>query len=78
MAKKKSKSSSPKGEMLLVQSKAKAYVAGKKSKDKKTFRVAGDAFEGLNAVVHWYLDQAVARAEANGRSTVRAHDFLAM
>ena len=78
MAKKKSKSSSPKGEMLLVQSKAKAYVAGKKSKDKKTFRVAGDAFDGLNAVVHWYLDQAVARAEANGLSTVRAHDFIAM
>jgi len=39
--------------------------------------VAGDALEGLNMVVGWYIQQAAARAEANGRKTVRAHDFLA-
>ncbi len=40
--------------------------------------VASDAFDGLNNVVGWYLQQAAARAEANGRKTVRAHDFLVM
>lgn len=40
--------------------------------------VAGDALEGLNMVVQWYLDQAAARAAANGRKTVRAHDFIVM
>ena len=39
--------------------------------------VAGDAFDGLNGVVAWYLQQAAARAEANNRKTVRAHDFVA-
>ena len=31
--------------------------------------------EGLNSVVHWYVEQACKRAKANGRKTVRAHDF---
>lgn len=39
--------------------------------------IAGDALDGLNNVVGWYLQQAGARATANGRKTVRAHDFLA-
>ena len=39
--------------------------------------VAGDALDGLNNVVGWYIAQAAARAEANNRKTVRAHDFLA-
>lgn len=39
--------------------------------------VAGDALDGLNGVVHWYIQQAAARAVANGRKTVRAHDFVA-
>lgn len=38
--------------------------------------IAGDALDGLNMVVGWYLEQAGKRAEANGRKTVRAHDFL--
>ena len=57
-------------ESLIVGSKAKAVL-------KKTdCNVAGDAFEGLNGIVYWYLDQASKRAKANGRKTVRAHDFV--
>ena len=37
--------------------------------------VAGDALDGLNGVVHWYIQQAAARAKANKRKTVQAHDF---
>lgn len=37
--------------------------------------VAGDALDGLNRVVGWYIEQAAKRAASNGRKTVRAHDF---
>lgn len=60
-----------KKESVVVTSKAKAVL--KKAK----MNVAGDAFEGLNAVVYWYLEQAARRAKANGRKTVRKHDFMA-
>ncbi|MGE0710205.1 MAG: hypothetical protein AB7N76_07690 [Planctomycetota bacterium] len=40
--------------------------------------VASDALDGLNGVVAWYIEQAAKRAAANGRKTVRAHDFVAM
>ena len=59
-------------EMLIVGSKAKAAL---KEHD---VNVASDALEGLNAVVHWYIEQAAQRAQANGRKTVRNHDFLVM
>jgi histone H3/H4 len=39
--------------------------------------VAGDALDGLNNVVGWYIAQAASRAKANKRKTVQAHDFLA-
>ncbi len=58
-----------KKDMLLVGSKTKEIL--KKGK----VNVSGDALEGLNEVVYWYVDQAVKRAKANGRKTVRAHDF---
>ena len=58
-------------EMLVVGSKAKGAL--KKNK----CNVAGDALEGLNDVVHWFIEQAAKRAKANGRKTVRAHDFIA-
>lgn len=58
-------------EALVIASKAKAVL--KKAK----CNVAGDAFDGLNGVVMYYLDQAARRAKANGRKTVRAHDFHA-
>lgn len=40
--------------------------------------VSGDAFDGLNGVVEWYIQQAAARAAANNRKTIRAHDFCVM
>ena len=58
-----------KQEMLLVSSKVKALL--KKAK----CNTAGDALEGLNQVLHCYIEQASKRAKANGRKTVRAHDF---
>lgn len=56
-------------EMLLVGSKAKALIK------KGGCNTAGDALEGLNGIVYWYIEQATKRAKANGRKTVRSHDF---
>ncbi|OGH61338.1 MAG: hypothetical protein A3G34_04920 [Candidatus Lindowbacteria bacterium RIFCSPLOWO2_12_FULL_62_27] len=58
-------------EMLVVSSKVKGLL--KKAK----CNTAGDALDGLNGVVHWYIAEAAARAKANGRKTVRKHDFCA-
>ena len=78
MAKKKSaakkktaRKKAPQVEMLLVGSKAKAALKA------HGVNVASDALENLNLVVHHYIDQAAKRAEANGRKTVRKHDFMA-
>ncbi len=57
-------------EMLLVGSKVKAALRA------YDVNVASDAPEALNNVVHWYIEQAVKRAQANGRKTVRPHDFV--
>ena len=38
--------------------------------------VAGDALDGLNMVVGWYISQAANHAKANKRKTVQSHDFL--
>ncbi len=59
-------------ESLIVGSKAKAVLK------KAGCNTAGDAFEGLNGWIYWLLEQATKRAKANGRKTVRAHDFLIM
>ena len=67
-AKKKAKKSN---EMLVVGSKVKAAL-----KDAGC-NVSGDALEGLNEWVHLLIEQASERASANGRKTVRAHDFFA-
>lgn len=56
-------------EMMLVASKVKAMI-----KD-AGFNTAGDALDGLNELVAQYVSRATRRAEANGRKTVRAHDF---
>jgi hypothetical protein len=56
-------------EPLVIASKAKAILK------KSGCNTAGDALDGLNGVVYWYLEQAGKRAKANGRKTVRAHDF---
>jgi len=57
-------------EMLLVASKVRQIL---KDADCNT---AGDALNGLNAYVGWLVMQAASRAKANGRKTVRAHDFM--
>jgi histone H3/H4 len=36
---------------------------------------SSDVGDALNSLVEWYLDEAVKRAKANGRKTVRAHDI---
>jgi histone H3/H4 len=56
-------------EPIVIASKAKAVLK------KAGCNTAGDALEGLNGVLYWYLEQAGKRAKANGRKTVRAHDF---
>jgi histone H3/H4 len=56
-------------EMLIVGSKFKDAVRG------NDCNVGGDAAEALNNCVHWLIEQATARAVANGRKTVRGHDF---
>jgi histone H3/H4 len=58
-------------EMLLVGSKTKVALKA------HGVNVGGDVLDALNEVVHWYLQQAAARAGANGRKTVRSHDFMA-
>ena len=59
-------------EVLLVGSKVKAAI-----KDAGC-NTGGDALEGLNMWVHWLIGQATQRADANGRKTVRKHDFMLM
>lgn len=71
-AKKAAKTSKPKtAEMLLVGSKTKDALRA------KDCNVSSDALDALNQVVHWYVEQAAARAAANGRKTVRGYDFMA-
>jgi len=56
-------------EVLVVASKVKAYI---KSKQMKT---SSDAITALSDKVCVILDDAVARAKANRRSTVRPQDL---
>jgi hypothetical protein len=60
------------GEPLVVASKAKAVLKN------AGCNTAGDALDGLNGWAYWLLEQAAKRAKANGRKTVRAHDFIIM
>ena len=71
-AKSRAKKRAPKTkDMLLVGSKVKLAIRS------HNMNVAADAAGALNEVVYWYIDQAASRAAANGRKTVRAHDFIA-
>jgi histone H3/H4 len=65
------KKSSKKQEMIVVSSKAKAALK------KAGCNTASGALEALNGVLYWYIQQAAARAKANGRKTVRDYDFMA-
>ena len=66
------KSSKKSGEVLLVGSKVKAGIK------QKGCNTGGDALDGINTWVHWLIEQGSKRAKANGRKTVRAHDFIVM
>ncbi|HET6343699.1 MAG TPA: hypothetical protein VFH51_02155 [Myxococcota bacterium] len=59
-------------EMLLVASKVRDAIRA------YNCNTAGDALDGLNAWMHWLIEQAAKRAEANGRKTIRAHDFMSV
>ncbi|MEZ4816153.1 MAG: hypothetical protein R3A80_13285 [Bdellovibrionota bacterium] len=67
----KKKKSTKKNEMIVVSSKAKVLLK------KAGCNTASDALEALNDLLYWYIAQATARAKANGRKTVRGHDFMA-
>ncbi len=56
---------------LLIASKVREIVRGHQC------NTSGDALDGLNAWVHLLIEQATKRAQANGRKTIRAHDFMA-
>jgi histone H3/H4 len=56
---------------LLIASKVREVIRG------HNCNTAGDALDGLNAWVHMLIEQATKRAQANGRKTIRAHDFMA-
>lgn len=59
-------------EPLVVTSKAKALLK------KYGCNTSSDAMDGLNGWAYWLIEQAAKRAKANGRKTVRAHDFINM
>jgi len=54
------------------------YVASKVKAAIKAYgcNTSGDALDGLQGWITWHVQQAAARAKANGRKTVRAHDFI--
>ena len=53
--------------MLVVKSKVKEVA--------KNSNVSGDFAEALNEMLVWHVEQATARAEANGRKTIGARDL---
>jgi histone H3/H4 len=59
-------------ESLIVASKVKELMR------KAGCNTAGDALDGLNGWIYWHIEQAAKRAKANGRKTVRSHDFILM
>jgi histone H3/H4 len=58
-------------EPLVIASKAKGVLK------RAGCNTSGDAFAALNGYLYWLLEQASKRAKANGRKTVRPHDFMA-
>jgi len=67
--KKKAKKRAKAKEMLVVTSKIKAYVKGKKCMS------SGDLAAAVNDAVHALLNAAVKRAAANRRRTVKPQDL---
>jgi len=58
-----------KRECLVVASKVKAHVKGKK------MMTSADAIQALSDKVYGLLDDAIVRTKANRRSTVKAQDL---
>jgi len=58
-----------KKESLIVASKVKAYIKSKK------MMTSSDALEAISNQVYSMLDAAIARTQANRRSTVKAQDL---
>lgn len=58
-----------KKESLIVASKVKAYIKGKK------MMTSSEALEAISDVVYDLLDKAAVRTKANRRSTVKAQDL---
>jgi hypothetical protein len=58
-----------KRESLIVASKVKAYIKGKKMMS------SSEAMEAINDKLYGLLDAAAARTKANRRSTVKAQDL---
>ncbi len=56
-------------ESLIVASKVKAYIKSKK------MMTSSDALGAISDKVYSMLDDAIARTQANRRSTVKAHDL---
>ena len=77
MAKKKAKKKTTAKKTTRKKTMEPLYVASKVKtaiKDHK-MNMAGDALDGLNTMIYWYIEQAAKRAQLNGRKTVRSHDF---
>ncbi len=58
-----------KRDSLIVASKVKAYIKGKK------MMTSSDALEAISEKVYCILDSAIARTQANRRSTVKPQDL---
>ena len=58
-------------EVVVVASKVRAAIK------EAGYNTSGDAVDALNRYVAWLIGEACARAGANGRKTVRGHDFMA-
>jgi len=56
-------------ESLIVASKVKAYIKSKK------MMTSSDALGAISDKVYSMLDSAIARTQANRRTTVKAHDL---
>jgi histone H3/H4 len=70
MAAKKKKKVEEEVPVLVVTSKVKAYVS-----EELGYRMSGDAPQALSDEVRRLLDKAAERAEAAGRSTIKATDI---
>ena len=68
-AKKKAVKKASKKEVLVVASKVKAYIKSKK------MMTSSDAVCALSCQVYDLLDKAIARTQANRRSTVKPQDL---